>query len=691
MKKISTQIITLCLGLMSAPMFGQLTTPEVLYYKFDGSGTTVPNLATAPPAGTATATIMGSITQGSGGMCGGALIGSGNAASTDYLNTNWAPSIGTGSWTVSFYSKDITPSSTLFYIFGDANTSSFRCFTNGVAGANNWILRGPVTDVYINGGATVAPHVNTWVYDQAAGNIYAYLDGVLVSTVAQGAVNLTGTGPFKVMGYATNVGSPAGGKLDEFRFYSHALTASEVAALNYVFTSSTATVSSCNSYVSPAGNTYNFTGTYMDTIANSTGCDSIITTNLTILQPSSSTFAASACAMYTAPSGAMYMSSGTYMDTIPNAAGCDSIMTINVTINQPTTASFSPTACSMYTLPSGAMVMSSGTYMDTIPNSVGCDSIMTFNVTINMPTSATFSATTCGSYTMPSGAVAMSSGTYMDTIPNMAGCDSVMTFNLTINQPSNSSMAPVVCGSFTAPSGAVYTTSGVYFDTIPNMAGCDSIISIQLTVNNSTASSISVSECNSYTAPSGAVYTTSGTYIDMIPNMAGCDSVITIALTVTTVNAGATVSSATCTATGNISGATFQWIDCSNMSPIGGATSATYTATANGSYAVIITNNSCVDTSNCVTVTGIGIEENTFASAISIYPNPNSGNFTINIGDQYTDVVVTVTDLAGRVVFNQASNNTNVIPVQLDAAAGTYMVTVQSGENIATFRVVKNN
>jgi hypothetical protein len=211
--------------------------PEVLHYKFSGTGTSVPNLASAPPSGTATATIMGSLTQtgtdlnvGGGGF---SLMGSGNSASTDYLNTNWAPNLGTGSWTIAFISSNITPSATLFYIFGDANTASFRCFTNGVAGPNNWILRGAgLTDVLLSGGATVATHRIAFVYDNTLNNVKAYLDGVLVSTVAQGAPNVTGTGPFKVMGYATNVGAPAGGLLDDFRVYSRALSAAEVASIN---------------------------------------------------------------------------------------------------------------------------------------------------------------------------------------------------------------------------------------------------------------------------------------------------------------------------------------------------------------------------------------------------------------------------------------------------------------------------
>jgi hypothetical protein len=225
-------------------------------------------------------------------------------------------------------------------------------------------------------------------------------------------------------------------------------------------------------------------------------------------------------------------------------------------------------------------------------------------------------------------------------------------------------------------------------DTIPNMAGCDSVITINLIVNNSTSSSMNAASCGNYTAPSGAVYTTTGTYMDTIANMAGCDSVITIALTVTTVNAGATVAGAVCTATGTTAGATFQWLDCNGMTPIAGATSINYTAIANGNYAVVLTIGSCSDTSSCVQVTGIGIEENAFASAITLYPNPSSGNFTINLGNTYNNVAVVITDLAGRVVYTHMENSTNVIPVQLDAPAGAYVVTITSGENNATMRII---
>ncbi len=88
------------------------------------------------------------------------------------------------------------------------------------------------------------------------------------------------------------------------------------------------------SYTSPSGNyTWNSTGTYVDTLVNAAGCDSIITVDLLVLGTTNS-ITVTECGSYDSPSGNYtWHTSGVYTDTLVASAGCDSVLTINLTID----------------------------------------------------------------------------------------------------------------------------------------------------------------------------------------------------------------------------------------------------------------------------------------------------------------------------------------------------------------------
>ena len=403
-----------------------------------------------------------------------------------------------------------------------------------------------------------------------------------------------------------------------------------------------------------------------------------------------------ACDTYTVPSGdETYTTSGTYMDTILNAADCDSVITVNLTINNSTSSTINPTACSSYTSPSGNYIWtSSNTYTDTIPNAAGCDSLITVNLTINNSTSSTINPTVCNSYTSPSGNyIWTSTNTYTDTIPNAAGCDSLITVNLTINNSTSSTINPTVCNSYTSPSGNyIWTSTNTYTDTIPNAAGCDSVITVNLTINNSTSSTINPTACSSYTSLSGNyIWTSSNTYMDTIPNAAGCDSVITVNLTINTVDTSITQSGNTLTA--NVSGATYQWLDCDNgNAPVSGETNQSFTVTANGNnYAVEVTQKGCIDTSACYNITNVRILENDFGVELTVYPNPTEGSLTISFRQQYTNLNVKVRSITGQQVSTSNFGTTNKVIFEIEGAIGFYFIDITTKEGkTATLKVLKN-
>ncbi|HQW27186.1 MAG TPA: hypothetical protein PLV75_14545, partial [Saprospiraceae bacterium] len=293
----------------------------------------------------------------------------------------------------------------------------------------------------------------------------------------------------------------------------------------------------CDAYTSPDGlEVWTVSGTYLDTLILFGGCDSIITVHLTILNSSTSEILETACDAYTSPDGLeIWAVSGTYLDTLINSVGCDSIITVQLTIVNSTTSSLTVTACDSFISPDGLDTWTeTGVYLDTLSNAVGCDSIITIELTINNSTAAEIMVESCVSFVSPDGLETWTeSGTYVDTILNQLGCDSVITIQLTILDDSAAEIAVETCDSFTSPSGIyVWTASGIYNDTIPNAGGCDSIITIDLTINLSTSSLLDVTACDSLVSPSGLVWNVSGVYQDLIPNESGCDSNMTINLTI---------------------------------------------------------------------------------------------------------------------------------------------------------------
>jgi hypothetical protein len=104
----------------------------------------------------------------------------------------------------------------------------------------------------------------------------------------------------------------------------------------------------------------------------------------------------------------------------------------------------------------------------------------------------------------------------------------------------------------------------------------------------------------------------------------GCESQnqFTVTVGITTFSNGVSLNGATLTA--SATGASYQWIDCNdNNAPISGATTQTFTPAQNGNYAVVITVNGCSDTSACVAVTTVGLDD-IKTDLFRVYPNPAS-------------------------------------------------------------------
>lgn len=196
-------------------------------------------------------------------------------------------------------------------------------------------------------------------------------------------------------------------------------------------TTASIAVTTCDAYISPSGNfIWTTSGTYNDTIANSAGCDSLITVDLTLTNSTTSSETVTACDSYNW-NGSTYTSSGIYTWVGTNAANCDSTATLDLTITNSTTSSETVTACDSYDW-NGSTYTTSGIYTWVGTNAANCDSTATLDLTITSSTTSFETATACGSYDW-NGSTYTTSGIYTWVGTNAANCDSMVTLDLTIN------------------------------------------------------------------------------------------------------------------------------------------------------------------------------------------------------------------------------------------------------------------
>ncbi|HEY0978644.1 MAG TPA: hypothetical protein VGE21_14325 [Flavobacteriales bacterium] len=97
--------------------------------------------------------------------------------------------------------------------------------------------------------------------------------------------------------------------------------------------------------------------------------------------------------------------------------------------------------------------------------------------------------------------------------------------------------------------------------------------------------------------------------------------------------------------------AAYQWMVCTGngMTALDQATAPELVPEVSGSYAVVVAQNGCTDTSACmaVVVENVGMADGSFAGGLKIYPNPSNGSFTIGMegGPSYR---LEILDLLGR-------------------------------------------
>jgi Laminin B (Domain IV) len=294
------------------------------------------------------------------------------------------------------------------------------------------------------------------------------------------------------------------------------------------------------SFITVGNKTYNRTGVFVDTLKNFNNCDSVVTTTLTVSPPLSKIQTLSICQGEGVTVGnKTYNQTGVYKDTLTTATGCDSLVTTNLTVNPRYERTQNVAIC-----PTGSFSINNnvytkaGTYRDVFRTFQGCDSVIT--TILEVKTSATVSQTIalCSGQSLKVGSKNYTqTGIYRDTFVTVSGCDSIVISNLTINLPSAKSQTLKICqGDVVNVGNKTYTQSGVFRDTLKSFTNCDSIITTNLTVIPPLSNSRTLSICQGDFIEMGAKrYTQTGIFKDTLNAVSGCDSIVTLNLTVSPV------------------------------------------------------------------------------------------------------------------------------------------------------------
>ncbi|MDF1674216.1 MAG: T9SS type A sorting domain-containing protein [Vicingaceae bacterium] len=285
---------------------------------------------------------------------------------------------------------------------------------------------------------------------------------------------------------------------------------------------------------------------------------------------------------------------------------------------------------------------------------------------------------------------------------NPYACINADTTTITVNSSFISNQNTSVCqGDSVLIYGNYQSIAGTYYDSLQTINGCDSVLSITLSINPVYLSNTNSTICQGDSILIyGNYQSIAGTYYYSLQTISGCDSVLSTTLTVNPLPNVTLNNFNPDTICSNSNTVTLP-----NGSPSGGVYSGTGVnggafdpnTAGLGTHSVIYTYtdvNSCINSdSTFITVEQcVGINDLANDLGILIYPNPNTGLFTIEKSEIDKEVSINLLDASSRVIINK------IIPkgqqkIEVDITSyskGVYYLQTTIGKEVFVKQILKN-
>jgi len=233
----------------------------------------------------------------------------------------------------------------------------------------------------------------------------------------------------------------------------------------------------------------------------------------------------------------------------------------------------------------------------------------------------------------------------------------------------NETIEAIGCGSYDY-NGTIYIQSGSNEQILISASGCDSIVTLNLIVHGDSYSNVQLYAIDEIEY-NGQVYNAEGDYVQTTENIFGGDSLIYINVDIMQTSFDVQDNNGALSV--GQQGNSYQWVDCKNNgNPTAGATNATFSPTASGSFAVIVYGNNGSVTSECIDFVYISMNESE-AIDFTAYPNPCQNQLFVRTNARVYQFIEVV-DLCVRVVIR---GNVVIGNNELDlteAPTGTYFL-----------------
>lgn len=278
-------------------------------------------------------------------------------------------------------------------------------------------------------------------------------------------------------------------------------------------------------------------GTYPSVYVASNGCDSLVEWQVEIGDTALTDISAEICqGVFILFAGQELTESGIYRDTLQTISGCDSIVTLDLSVQPVLQTDLVDSLCQGDSLFFGnSWLSAAGIYSDTLQSLSGCDSIAVLTLSVNPTPVVQIAETICqGDSILFGGKWRMNTGEFIDTSTTQSGCDSFTVLSLEVLPVPQENLQESICeGEVISFGGRTLDTSGVYLDTLVAANGCDSIVILQLEVRPVSFTNLQTSICQGDSLDFGTqILSLPGTYVDTLTAVNGCDSIVTLSLEV---------------------------------------------------------------------------------------------------------------------------------------------------------------